>query len=801
MRKNLLAIGLLAGAMAGCSQDSAPENAQAGRLDEPSAALSPSYATTSLHRSSVASLPDRGELLAYERNATPVKRGATTWHPVNLSEDHALRAVGTGTLTVHTPDGRPLRIKYQRHVEHRNGNWSWVGRMDGAAPGREAVLTFGEKAVFGSIPQDGGEPLKLTMSGGRAWLVQTDPLLAAANPGAASTEPDFLIPGGSGAVSGGALMAAAGKALAPRMSAAPRAEYSHTSSHATVDIALGYTAGLAASLGGQSQAITRLTHLVDLTNQAYDASGVDGELRLVRTVMVDYPDATSNRTTLFELTGVSCTSGSGANLPDGSLNCSSVGRPAALEPLVQARETYGADVVALVRRFENPESASCGIGWMLGGGQREITSADAAYAMSVISDTSSEGTCRDDTLAHEVGHNLGLQHDRETAQGTDDTNNDGNLLDPEEYGRYPYAFGHSTGAEAGNFYTVMSVRRSGQVGYLVFSNPTLTSCGGLPCGVLEQADNARALNQTMSVVAGFRATAVAQGIVPHDFNGDGASDVLWRNTADGRNVIWRSADSTTPQAVSRVASQAWRVVGAGDFNGDGISDLFWRNSQDGRNTIWLSGNSATNQAVSAVASQAWQVAGAGDFNGDGISDVLWRNSSDGRNAIWLSANSATPQAVSQVAGNSWRISGIGDFNGDGMSDLFWRNRTDGRNTVWLSASSATSQGVSTVGAQSWQVAAAGDFNGDGASDLLWRNSSDGRNAIWLSANSATPQSISAVGSTDWQVVTAGDYDGDGTSDLLWRNGKDGRNALWLSGNSATQKAMAAVGGTAWTIVK
>lgn len=800
MRAYLLAIGVLAGTMAGCSQDPAPRPGDASRANAPPGALSFSLRTTALHRSEVASLPDRGELLAYEAGTRPVKRGGATWHPVRLSEEHALRAIATGTLSVETPEGRPLRIRYQRHIEHPNGNWTWIGRPDGAMPGRETVLTFGEKAVFGSIAYDDAEPLKLMMGGGRTWLVQTDRVQDTGTREALSPEPDFLIPNGTRPISGVRLAAAAGKALS-RTLAGMRAESAHAAGRATVDIALGYTGGFALSLGGDSQAITRLTHLVDLANQAYAASGVDGELRLVRTVKVDYPDATSNRTALFELTGVECTSGSGANLPDGSVDCTSVGQPAALMPLIEARETYGADVVALVRRFESPENQSCGIGWLLGAGQTEITSADAAYAMSVVSDTSAEGNCRDDTLAHEVGHNMGLQHDRETAQGSDDTNNDGNLLDPEEYGRFAYSFGHSTGNGLGNFYTVMSVRRSGQVGYLVFSNPNLTSCGGLPCGVADQADNAQALGHTMSVVARFRATAVPSGIVSHDFNGDGTSDVLWRNRVDGRNSIWLSANSATTLAVSAVASQVWRIVGSGDFNGDDVSDLFWRNTQDGRNSIWLSGNSATTQAVSAVASQAWQVAGIGDFNGDGISDVLWRNNNDGRNSIWLSANSATPQSVSHVASQAWRVAGIGDFNGDGVSDVFWRNSTDGRNSIWLSANSATLQNVSAVASQSWQVVATGDFNGDGAWDLLWRNAGDGRNSIWLSANSATLQSISAVVGAGWHVAATGDYNGDGASDLLWRNNNDGRNSIWLSGNSATPQTMLAVGGQAWAIVR
>ena len=51
--------------------------------------------------------------------------------------------------------------------------------------------------------------------------------------------------------------------------------------------------------------------LVDLTNQAYANSQVNGQIRLVQTVQVNYPDATSNRTALFELTGVTCVPSTG----------------------------------------------------------------------------------------------------------------------------------------------------------------------------------------------------------------------------------------------------------------------------------------------------------------------------------------------------------------------------------------------------------------------------------------------------------------------------------------------------------
>ena len=101
---------------------------------------------------------------------------------------------------------------------------------------------------------------------------------------------------------------------------------------------------------------------------------------------------------------------------------------------------------------------------------------------------------------------------------------------------------------------------------------------------------------------------------------------------------------------------AWTVVGSGDYNGDGRSDILWRNGSTGANTIWRSANAATRQAVGTV-STSWRVVGSGDYNGDGRADILWRNSSTGANTIWRSANQATPQAVTAVTDQAWAVAG------------------------------------------------------------------------------------------------------------------------------------------------
>jgi hypothetical protein len=747
----------------------------------------------------IAGLPDRGSLLAYDRGTPAIRRGAYTLHPVQLSETHALRAIAEGGMVIPAPDGEPIQLVYERHVEHADGSWSWIGRLAGQGQGDDAILTFGARAVFGSIPDRGHAPLQIATAGGRTWLVQTDARLEAeaAAQQAEPVAPDFLP--APRVVAAAAAQAA--RAATQATSANARTAAQGPATTAVVDLVIGYTSGFAQRLGGQSQALTRLNFLVQVANEAYANSQVNGQLRLVRTVQIDYPDNTSNQATLFALSGVQCSSDAGGSLhvPTGAVSCTAAERPSALQRLIDARDESGADIAALVRNYSNPENGSCGASWLLGGGQTPLDASSADFALSVISDSngnafpSNSNTCRNEYLAHETGHVMGLQHDRANAAGLDDDNDDNNPLDPDEFGRFPYSFGYNTGVDAGNFATVMAIRATGQASYRVFSNPRITFCGGFACGVVDQADNARALEQTMPIVAAFRTPTAAR----NDFDGDGRSDLLWRNLSTGANAIWKSANSATPQSVVALAT-SWKAAGAGDFNGDGRADLLWRNANTGANAIWLSGNYATSQAVTGVANTSFVIAGIGDFNGDGRADILWRNNVSGANAIWLSANASTPQAIVALP-TSWKVAGVGDFNADGRSDIVWRNSSTGANAIWLSGNVSTSQAVAGVGNQSFVVAGVADFDGDGRADILWRNISNGVNTIWRSGNFATSQAVSSV-AVAWKVAAVGDYDGDGRGDILWRNGSTGANAIWKSGNVATSQAVTGVTNLAWAVI-
>ena len=217
-----------------------------------------------------------------------------------------------------------------------------------------------------------------------------------------------------------------------------------------------------------------------------------------------------------------------------------------------------------------------------------------------------------------------------------------------------------------------------------------------------------------------------------------------------------------------------------DFNGDGRSDILWRNS-DGQVSNWLAqanGSFVINDANAAIGvPTSWQIVGTGDFNGDGRSDLLWRHQS-GTLSNWLATAAGgwivnDANALAQVP-NAWKVAGVGDFNGDGRDDILWRS-TSGQLSNWLGTASGgfvnnDANAFAGVGTN-WHVIGTGDFNGDGRDDILWQ-SNDGYISNWLgtatggfAVNDDAAMTRMRVG-----VAAISDFNGDGRADLVYVTG-------------------------------
>lgn len=701
---------------------------------------SDAFASLSSAQSHFASAPDKGYLIAYQGSA--VRHDGTAWYRADISEAHALRSTLTGSMVVSTPGGAPIRLRYERHTEHSNGNWTWIGRN---AQGEDAVVTFGEKAVFGSI-RTGTRELRLTTSGGRSWLVDVD-LAEERQP--EPKEPDYLVP---------PELAASLALSGPRTASAAQEALAATST--TVDVALGYTTGYASELGGDSQAVTRLQHLVDVTNQAYANSQIEARIRLVKAVSVNYADATSNDTALSQLTGYQAGSG-----------------PIAVDPafngLRAARDQYGADLVSLVRRFRTPENQGCGVAWLIGGNQSNIDTSDAPFGYSVVSDDIDKGdinesdglkyVCRKESLAHELGHNMGQNHNTEDSGG--------------DSGAHAYSYGYREALSSG-FYTVMAYRlaSSTQFGVRYFANPNvMEATTGRPTGVANSSDNARSLAQTMPIITGFRATVVPIGRVRSDIDGDGKADLFWRNQALQRADWWYMNGAAHAFGGSKTVAAQYRVAGRGDFDGDGRSDVLW---EDGT-TIWLWRTEAlggfTVHFVANHPGAGWAVAGVGDINGDGRTDLFWSNRTLQR-ADWWTMNGANWSfAGTKSVPAQYRVAGVDDFDGDGRSDVLWE---DGA-TIWLWRSQAAGgfsvSLVTNFPGSGWAIAGTGDFNADGRADIFWSNRNLQRADWWHMNGSAWSFGGTKSVPTQYHVAQTGDFDGDGRGDVIWEDG----STIWL----------------------
>ena len=158
-----------------------------------------------------------------------------------------------------------------------------------------------------------------------------------------------------------------------------------------------------------------------------------------------------------------------------------------------------------------------------------------------------------------------------------------------------------------------------------------------------------------------------------DFDGDGNTDILWRNTGTGQftgfNCIWyMSGGAVVGYAYpDRVTDLEWEIVGTGDFNGDGNTDILWRNTGGGQfagfNCIWyMSGGAVSGYAYpDRVLDLNWKIEGTGDFNRDGYTDIVWRyygsGGIQGYNCVWYMQNDRMigidyPMSVPDT---NWRI--------------------------------------------------------------------------------------------------------------------------------------------------
>gem|GEM_PF-2535454 len=141
------------------------------------------------------------------------------------------------------------------------------------------------------------------------------------------------------------------------------------------------------------------------------------------------------------------------------------------------RERYDADFVHLI--VDDSDADYCGVAYL-----PDVKSARAQRDAFGVTRADCITT---NTIGHELGHNMGLEHDRIAAQGT---------------GQFRYSFGYCD--PGGAFHTIMAYYSScPSPQLLAYSNPRIRH-NGIPVGEKKRADNARSINKVREYLEAFR---------------------------------------------------------------------------------------------------------------------------------------------------------------------------------------------------------------------------------------------------------------------------------------------------------
>jgi subtilisin-like proprotein convertase family protein len=260
-----------------------------------------------------------------------------------------------------------------------------------------------------------------------------------------------------------------------------------------------------------------------------------------------------------------------------------------------------------------------------------------------------------------------------------------------------------------------------------------------------------------------------------DFNRDGQADLVWRQEGNGYNVLWGmegnalfAEELTNPILL---AGEEWMIAGTHDFNGDRRTDILWRNTSSGENLVWFMdkntrvGETFTNP--SALADPKWEVAGTGDLNGDAKPDIVWRHADSGQNVAWfmdghtlVSGTFLDPESFPDT---NWKMVGTGYFDSGVQLDILWWNQTSGELVVWFMNGITLASGELTappgLADTLWRPVATGDYNGDGRVDIVWRHRGTGENLLWYMGGvkgttllSGEPTDPPVVADPSWRIV-------------------------------------------------
>ena len=440
----------------------------------------------------------------------------------SVDVDHDLVRSAPQRLEFEAPNGRVLAPEMRVFEDRGGGNAMWVGGYPELGYDN-VVLTLQDGHLLGRF----GLP-----EGGTYWI---------RSPGQGS---GLLTEGGeaSARACGGGIVP--DRDPATRVAAAARADVPRrtrsASNHDRLDILMLYTAAARQRLeqAGWGSPETFMQHAMDYLNLVFR----------------------NNQVTV---------TGHVAHQEEAPAALGQYNNP--LGPLANSQEVHdlrvehGADLVHL---FFNADAGLCGQAFLMTRGDTAASFWSSGYGITSVFGgcVSAERLVRPgehanhvETFAHEIGHNLGANHDP-----------DNTGLEPSN-AVYPYAYGHHNFTPQPNRKSVMSYNEGRQ---MPFFSTVRVKPDGYTLGVKDERENERAVQQTVHVAVRFSDYLPDPGEPPPPPPGDlpsAPTDVSVLATGSTSvKVTWTdtSDDEHGFHVLARSAGAGWRTVAEAPANAE-----------------------------------------------------------------------------------------------------------------------------------------------------------------------------------------------------------------------------------------
>lgn len=242
------------------------------------------------------------------------------------------------------------------------------------------------------------------------------------------------------------------------------------------------------------------------------------------------------------------------------------------------------------------------------------------------------------------------------------------------------------------------------------------------------------------------------------------TDFVWRNTKSNATTMWIMNAEGSPLKQKYIGGKdtpEWQIETSGDYDGDGRTDLVWRQSTTGLHSMWLMNEwHVSDQAIIGGSKTFRLVATAADYdaNGDGCTDLIWRDTTSDGHVVHLMQGTAQIGSFAVADGTGWDLVATGNYDTNGIGDLLWREKSTGAVMQWLMTYDATSgkgtpqKGGETLISKSATRAPIQSLSFWGNA-IAWRRPADGTYAVWkMLGSSVTSKTPTIGGSTTFELV-------------------------------------------------